>query len=630
MEHNKASGRSGVSPSQLYSQKPLTLKHGQVVLGLVEKRISEQKALMRIGGQTITVNLPIEISEGSKRWFRVFEEGKEVGLKPVNERNINGDNNKPAEDAKNLSLNTFKDNRHPSPDLSNGPPSLKKDQLAKASEWVAASADKERALSIIKLMTLKSQPFSDAIFTSYERGLQGTDSSIQSEMNRLLGHLSREQSPAALQVLNTIKKIQQPIQSFMARQMTAELFALLTKPSSPLSGKEAALNSLKQLEALPHSATLSNWSEGLMKAYLSAPDPANAFKMTFAQLNNNVQQNHYDLELYLKLAKEAAQLTLIGKSAADISNQVIKRLDEFASLLKTVGEGNGLISPKQLFERMVDIQAMTEISQKPLLEPKAFVFRDLHLIPKDQFIDPSRLKMNTQSSSVKDVHDLLRSVLIEAENRFNPMHSSGKIADMIKGTISLLGIDYESRLTGYTQSIEAITESLKPQLITLLRDPHLSSSVKEAAEHLTNRLNGQQILSSESGTTAQIFLQLPLHFKNKLTDITMQWTAKKQKDGRLDSDHARVLFYINLENLKETVIDMNVQKRIVSVEVYTRVEGLHELGDTLKPSLKSSLEKADYHLSSLKFLSAKQGSPPAINPEVAQINSFYEGVDIRV
>lgn len=60
----------------------------------------------------------------------------------------------------------------------------------------------------------------------------------------------------------------------------------------------------------------------------------------------------------------------------------------------------------------------------------------------------------------------------------------------------------------------------------------------------------------------------------------MEW--KNEKDGKIDSNYARILFYLNLEALKETVIDMQVQNRIVSIYVYNELEGLDVLAEPLK------------------------------------------------
>ncbi|MGD7043665.1 hypothetical protein [Jeotgalibacillus proteolyticus] len=609
MEHNKAGAKNDYTLPRMYSQKPQTLKHGQFVLGMVEKKVTEQRAIMKLGGQQITVNVSREMKEGSKGWYQVSVNEDGIELKPISEKPDADKMNRTNETARPARLDLIKENRGTSAEFLKDPLPLSREQAAKASDWTAASIDKEQARSIINLMFLKRQPFTDAVFHSYQKGMQGTEQNLQADLSRLVESLSSEKSAAASQVIHTLKKIQNPSQYFISQQMTAKLFGLLTDPSTASHIREAALHTLKQLEVLPHSATLLDWSEGLREAYMSGREVQKDIK-----------------GLFIKLAEEAVQRSTILKAGSRVSEKV----DELASVVKNSSEETVRTQTKQLFERMIEIQALHESSQKNPSAGKSLIFDELHLIPKDRFLDPALLHSKRQSPAVKEVHDLMLSVTNEAEKASNSLPSGRQLTEMFRGMFSVLGIDYESRLAGSPQSIEQISESLKPQLISLLKDPFLSPSAKETAQLLINKLNGQQLLSSEAGTTSQIFFQLPIYMKEKLLDVTMQWTGKKQKSGRLDADHSRILFYINLENLKETVIDMTVQKRIISIDVYTHKEGLQKLGEALKPYLKSQLEKADYQLSHIKFLSSKQVTPPALDPAAAQMNTFSSGVDIRI
>ncbi|MDG5470272.1 hypothetical protein P6709_00845 [Jeotgalibacillus sp. ET6] len=609
MEHNKAGAKSEYNLSRMYSQKPQTLKHGQLVLGLVEKKVSEQKAIMKIGSQHVTVNVSKEMREGSKGLYQVSVNEDEIELKPISEKAGADKINRTDQTMRPPRLDFLKENRGVSAEFLKDPLPLSREQQAKATDWTAASINKEQARSIINLMFLKKQPFTDAVFHSYQRGMQGTEQNLQADLSRLVESLSSEKSAAASQVIHTLKKIQNPSQYFISQQMTAKLFGLLTDPSTASHVRETALHTLKQLEVLPWSVNLSDWSEGLREAYMSGRE---------------VQKDSKGL--FLSLTEEAVQRSALLKSEGRVS----ERAEELVSFVKNSSDETVKTLSKQLFERMIEIQAMHESSQKNPFAGKTFIFEELHLTPKDRLLNPALLHSNRQSPAVKEVHDLILSVSSEAEKAFNSLPSGRQLTEMFRGIFSVLGIDYESRLTGSPQSIEQISEGLKPQLTMLLKDPNLSLSAKETVQLLINKFNGQQLLSSESGNTSHIFFQLPVYMKEKLLDLTMQWTGKKQKNGKLDADHSRILFYINLENLKETVIDMTVQKRIISIDVYTHKEGLQKLGESLKPFLKSQLEKADYQLSHIKFLSSKQASPPPLDPAAAQMNTFSSGVDIRI
>ncbi len=82
------------------------------------------------------------------------------------------------------------------------------------------------------------------------------------------------------------------------------------------------------------------------------------------------------------------------------------------------------------------------------------------------------------------------------------------------------------------------------------------------------RMNGMQLLSGENGHQHQLIMQVPLDFFGKQMDATLQWNGRMKEDGKIDANFARVLFYLNMESLKETVIDMQVQNRIVTINVF--------------------------------------------------------------
>ena len=50
----------------------------------------------------------------------------------------------------------------------------------------------------------------------------------------------------------------------------------------------------------------------------------------------------------------------------------------------------------------------------------------------------------------------------------------------------------------------------------------------------------------------------------------LPWSGKVEckKNGKIDPEFARIMFYLQLEALEETVIDMQVQNRIVTINLY--------------------------------------------------------------
>ena len=75
-------------------------------------------------------------------------------------------------------------------------------------------------------------------------------------------------------------------------------------------------------------------------------------------------------------------------------------------------------------------------------------------------------------------------------------------------------------------------------------------------------------MSGENGPQHQLLMQVPLEFLGKKMDATLEWNGRMKEDGKIDSDFARIMFYLKLDTLNETVVDMQVQNRIVTITVY--------------------------------------------------------------
>ncbi|MDQ0879600.1 hypothetical protein QFZ73_000611 [Peribacillus sp. V2I11] len=69
----------------------------------------------------------------------------------------------------------------------------------------------------------------------------------------------------------------------------------------------------------------------------------------------------------------------------------------------------------------------------------------------------------------------------------------------------------------------------------------IPASIKEMAEQILNRITAQQILSQENGPIQNLLLTLLLNLGSTQTDL-----GRKTKDGKIDPDYCRVLFYLKI------------------------------------------------------------------------------------
>ena len=206
----------------------------------------------------------------------------------------------------------------------------------------------------------------------------------------------------------------------------------------------------------------------------------------------------------------------------------------------------------------------------------------------------------------------------------------GKVMkDAMQSLFKTLGFNYEAELLNRNLDLARTMEMLKPQLVSLLQDSAVSPALRDAAEAVITRMNGPLMQSGESGMNQQISMQLPLELLGKRIDATIQWSGRKKDDGKIDADFARILFYLELESIKETVVDMQVQNRVVSVTVFNDDNRLREIGSLLQEKLKVGLESVDYRLSGVTFKNFEE----EVRKESGRQNemmSDHNGVDYRI
>jgi len=231
-------------------------------------------------------------------------------------------------------------------------------------------------------------------------------------------------------------------------------------------------------------------------------------------------------------------------------------------------------------------------------------------------------------------HALLTKISNEVQIDRVQWENSHAVKEHMKGLIKALGLNYEHELVNFVKQQEGATklETLKPLLMQLLRE-EVSGQVKEVAEKVMLKITGFQVLSQEVGPMQQYVFQIPLSFWDKKTDLTMQWSGRKTEDGKIDSNYCRVLFYLELDFLKETIIDLQVQNRVMNITIINDNKDIKMLASSYIANLKEGLAKLNFQLSSVAF------DKPADQKQKNEIKDVFStiivpnkvsGVDFRI
>ncbi|KAA0547954.1 hypothetical protein FZW96_09435 [Bacillus sp. BGMRC 2118] len=230
-----------------------------------------------------------------------------------------------------------------------------------------------------------------------------------------------------------------------------------------------------------------------------------------------------------------------------------------------------------------------------------------------------------------DQQTLLKQILFQNVEKPINLENSNEVKNMIKQMTSSLGLDYELNIEG-VKTESAVSEkldSLKPLLMRAMNE--LGSSGKEL-EPLLHKLTGIQLQSHESnGPMQQILMHIPLSLGTRNTELTIQWNGRKDKDGKIDPGYCRILFYLDLQNIEETVIDMHVQNRVVTITLMNDSTGLAGIVSTFEDVLKEQLAEMNYKLSTVRVVSQLEKKYSVKEELSFSVNyDSYQGVDLKI
>lgn len=173
------------------------------------------------------------------------------------------------------------------------------------------------------------------------------------------------------------------------------------------------------------------------------------------------------------------------------------------------------------------------------------------------------------------------------------------VQKVLQSIMNTIGFNAEAQLATGKLPVEL---PLKLQLMNLLQaNPQLPSSLKSIAEQLIFKITGSQLQTVNQDTFFQCTIAIPIPLPEEMIDAQFQFRGKKDKNGQLDKDFCQIVFDLAMPNIGKLIAFMNVQNRIITLNIKSNYEGLEEISKDLISSLKNNLEKNDYVLSTVKF-----------------------------
>ncbi|MBM7578480.1 hypothetical protein [Jeotgalibacillus terrae] len=569
------------------------LKAGQIIHGKMIKALGNQQMEVQVGGRLLTAVVSGAFAEGEAKWFQVESAGNPLVLKPVK---TDGTGKADLQQLlQSIGLSGNKEMKALLSSLISRQVPVSADKLAQAAALLAGTPDKTEGLSVLKLMLTRDLPLKESVFMPLLSANKGIAEPLSGLLNQVKSDLSVQASPKTSQIMNSIEE---PLTKVMHDHTVQRMFEKMTS-GQPATANQA-LAGLKEMQVLPGKATLNNW--------IVPAEPAQMVK---------------GLESIIKVL-QTLPATQVNQNELQQLQQTLKNTQQ-----SPVQNAQPQNAQAQVSQQSAQAQtAQTQMTQQQLAEA-IIKGQSLILQVKPQSTLQSLQLLSLPPSNAEQPLSFL-STSKEVQSQLGTQTGSNAIQMVLKEVMQRLGADYEARLSNPSLQPESAAQTLKAQLVSILNMPGLTAQTKDSAEQVLNRLNGMQLMSAENGPQQQLMMQFPIQLGETRSDVTMKMNGRRKSDGTLDPDHVRVLFYITLSELKESVIDMNVQNRVVSLDIYNESENLNRVAEPFIPALKTALEATGYAFSSVKFHSTKEVDPPIINPAEDALSSAYHKVDVKI
>lgn len=422
-----------------------------------------------------------------------------------------------------------------------------------------------------------------------------------------------------------------------------QILSFIAKEQIPLS-KESIDKIHQWIEQLPNYKDSFNvikfmaekdlpFSDAIYKSLLEALKPQ---KPIHTLLNTLESQLHQELESNTaqKLLASIQAITAKDMNA----EKIIHTLLQIAS------------NPKNEYQEtaMKFLEKMNLLNiDKTILEKTVGEKTKLPDEPKINVINPSDSSISSKvpndfiQTGAQKIYHLInqKDSLLSENERFlldqlavktNEVELPQNILSFFKSVIGKMGFSYEADILNHKENLKSFDQMLKPLLITYVHEQEHPTETKELAEQLINKMNGQQILSATSSHIQHLVYQLPLQLFGFQTELTMQWSGKRLEDGKIDPNYCHVLFYLELENLKETIVEMKVQNRVITMKIMNSSQRLQEIAKAFIPKLKDGLKQLDYTLSTIQYDTFHHdvSSSKALMKNL--VYDQYSGVDFRI
>ncbi|SET83401.1 hypothetical protein SAMN05421676_10912 [Salinibacillus kushneri] len=204
---------------------------------------------------------------------------------------------------------------------------------------------------------------------------------------------------------------------------------------------------------------------------------------------------------------------------------------------------------------------------------------------------------------------------------------SEKISIKLKGFTTLMSSTSGMNTNLPADSYTSLTDLLK--IVNSQADG--KAAYKQPIQQLLQVFSGMQLQANDHNEWAQFSVQLPGETFGLHDDFFMDFEGKKKDNNELNTDYCRVMFYLQLHQLNETVIDMNVQNKQISLTIYNQnPKILQPIVKLLEPALRENLGELHFPLTSIQIKDFEKNTGYQGTPRMAPAYNQEKGLDVKI
>ncbi len=604
--------------------KPLALNPGQIVSAKVIKLHPNQTAEVMIGGQKVIAQLETALTVNERYWLQVLPGDGAPRLKLL--PGAETQKGMGAEEVllNKLALASAKTNIDMVSFLVKEQLPITKEGLSAIAEWLGGSRPSQNQLEAIKQALSRQLPVSVRVLDSLMAAQGGKP--IQALLTELVDLLDQ---PGVSTSGKALLHMAADLSASLKMKQGEESLSFLVKEwlgSQDGKRAEGARHLLEAAGALPKGLKEAGLLQRILVSSEQAGRPAGSLedllKAFAARLQGNMHISSNESGEGMEGAKTAQNASMLN---SDADNDPAGRPASAALQPERTAEA----WKSQLFSALAgrDMKPAEAIQLLRILHPQ---------MPDPEKVSES-IKLLTESDPEgqgEKSMDARQVLLGEISAKSAAAAGDGLLQSRLTHILKSLGYSHDHAVFSFLSGGDDSglkNESLKMMLLQFLKEvPPIQH--KEAAEQLLNKLTGHQLLAQETGPLQQYIFQLPVPLWNRTAEMTMQWSGRKLADGRIDPAYCRVIFYLDLDHLKETIVDVQVQNRIVQIKVFNGDSRIREWAAPFTDGLKKGLEELDYRLSSIVFEKGSGVQPQTTGMAYRPLSDSgkYSGVDIKI